>query len=147
MKPKLACQIKVRSYPERGASLELDAYGHVNHAVFLNYFEQARAEYLEQRGISFQSLWREGFFFVIARAEVDYLKPLALSDRIEISGEIASLGSTSVILIQEITKLPDKEPVCRGTFVAVFLDRQTLEPVGVPNSFRKAFLPERGGSR
>lgn len=139
MKQKLSCQIKVRSY-------ELDAYGHVNHAVFLNYFEQARAEYLEQRGISFQSLWREGFLFVIARAELDYLKPLALSDQIEILGEIIDLGTTSVILTQEITKLSDKEPVCRGKFVAVFLDRQTLEPVGVPDSFRQAFLPEGGRS-
>ncbi len=133
MKQKLTCELKVRSY-------ELDGYGHVNHAVFLNYFEQARVEYLEQRGLSFSSLWKEGFFFVIARAEIDFLKPLDMSERIEIQGEIIDVGSTSVTLQQKIFRLPEKELVCRGKFIAVFLDRHTKEPVAVAESFRKAFL-------
>jgi len=99
MKKKLSCELKVRSY-------ELDAYGHVNHAVFLNYYEQARVEYLEQRNISFESLWREGFVFVIVRAEVDYIKPLRNGERIVISGEIVNAGNTSITVNQEIYRIP-----------------------------------------
>jgi YbgC/YbaW family acyl-CoA thioester hydrolase len=138
MKRNLTCKMKVRSY-------ELDAYGHVNHAVFLNYYEQARGEYLEQAGLSFGSLWDDGFVFVIVRAEVDYIKPLAMSDQIEISGEIEEIGNTSVTLRQEIYKIPERELISRGRFTAVFLDRRTQEPAPAPESFRKAFLSQNDG--
>ncbi len=131
---ELSCELKVRSY-------ELDAYGHVNHAVFLHYFEQARVEYLEQKRLSFKSLWDEGYVFIIVRAEVDYYKPLSASDRIEIAGRIEKIGKTSVTILQEMYKLPDRPLVSRGRFVAVFTDRHTGQPVPVAQSFRAAFSP------
>ncbi|TKJ42381.1 hypothetical protein CEE37_01490 [candidate division LCP-89 bacterium B3_LCP] len=133
MKQKLSCQLKVRSY-------ELDGYGHVNHAVFLHYYEQARVEFLEQRELSFGSLLKEGYIFVIVRAEVDYIKPLCSADIIEITGKIEDTGESSVTLRQEMRKMPSGELVSKGRFVAVFLDRQTKQPTGVANSFRKAFF-------
>ena len=35
---------------------ELDSFGHVNHAVFLNYFEHARFEALERAGFAWSVL-------------------------------------------------------------------------------------------
>lgn len=135
MNPSLSAELKVRSY-------ELDAYGHVNHAVFLHYYEQARLEYLESRGISFRTWWDEGYMSVIARAEVEYLQPLEMSQRIVIPGEIEQAGETSLVLHQEILRLPDLEPVSKARFVLVFLSRQTGRPVPLPESFRKAFLSD-----
>jgi YbgC/YbaW family acyl-CoA thioester hydrolase len=135
MERKLSCELKVRSY-------ELDGFGHVNHAVFLNYYEYARVEYLEQHGLSFASLWDEGYLFVIAKAEVEFLKPLTTLDRIEITGVIDEFGSSSVRLRQEMHKLPGGELVSRGKFVAVFLDRKTQQPTQVSESFRRAFLSD-----
>jgi len=34
----------------RVASYELDSFGHVNNAVFLNYLEKARCDFLRARG-------------------------------------------------------------------------------------------------
>lgn len=138
MEQKLSCELKVRSY-------ELDGFGHVNHAVFLNYYEQARVEYLGQQSLSFESMLDEGCLFVIARAEVDYLKPLTTSDRIEITGSIDEVGNSSVVLRQEMLKLPGGELVSRGKFVAVFLDRKTQQPTRVAESFKRAFLIESNG--
>ncbi|MCX6640776.1 MAG: thioesterase family protein [bacterium] len=133
MTRKLACRLKVRSY-------ELDGYGHVNNAVFFNYYEQARVEYLEQRGLSFGSLWSEGYIFVIARAEIDYIEPLTISDKIEIVGEVTEKGNSSITIQQKIYRLPDRSLVSRGKFIAVFLDRKTMQPANVPESFQKEFL-------
>ncbi len=133
MPQKLSCELKVRSY-------ELDAYGHVNHAVFLNYFEQARVEYLEQKNMSFGSLREEGYIFIIVRAEVDYIKPLSVGDRIVIEGEITDVGNSSITIEQEIVEQSGGELVSRGKFVAVFVDRETGKPIPVPASFRSAFL-------
>jgi acyl-CoA thioester hydrolase len=133
MDQRFTTLLKVRSY-------ELDAYGHVNHAVFLNYFEQARVEFLEQQQLSFGSLWDDGYIFVIVRAEVDYLHPLLMFDEIEIHTEITGIGNTSVTLSQDTHKLPGETLVCRGKFVAVFLDKKSRKPVSVPDRFRKEFL-------
>jgi YbgC/YbaW family acyl-CoA thioester hydrolase len=135
MPRQLSCELKVRSY-------ELDAYGHVNHAVFLHYFEQARVEYLEQKNLSFKSLWEEGYVFIIVHAEVDYFEPLTVSDRIEIVGRIEKIGKTSVTILQEMFKSPERILVSRGKFVAVFTDRRTGQPVPIAESFLEAFAPE-----
>ncbi|RJP75641.1 MAG: acyl-CoA thioesterase [Candidatus Zixiibacteriota bacterium] len=132
MTPPLTCELKVRSS-------DLDAYGHVNHAAFLEYYEQARVEYLEQRGLSFPGLWQAGIGFVIARAEVDYHQPIGLSERILIEGNIESVGRTSVTLRQSMYRLPGRERVSRARFVAVFLARETGRPTPVPEAFRRAF--------
>ena len=131
-KSSTPCCLIVRSY-------ELDAYGHVNHANFLNYFEQARVEFLEQRDLSFSSLWDEGYAFVIVRAEVDYRQPLFMSDEMEIHTEIIGIGNTSVTLSQRIIKNPGNALISMGRFVAVFLDKLSRQPVRVPDRFRKEF--------
>ncbi len=132
-----ACQFRVLSY-------ELEAYGHVNHAVFLNYYEQARVEYLDQKGMSFASLREEGYLFIIVRAEVDYIRPLKTLDWIEVVGWVEEIGKSSITIRQEIYKLPAREIVSRGKFVAVFTDRNSGQPVPVPENFKRAFQPSDG---
>ncbi len=132
MAKPLTCELQVRS-------ADLDAYGHVNHAIYLQYYEQARVEYLEQCGLSFRSLWEQGYLFVIARAEVDYHQGLDLSQRITIPGEIGEMGNSSVIFMQRILLLPGEELISSARFVAVFVDRSTNRPVIVPENFRRIF--------
>ena len=46
--------IRVRSY-------ELDALGHVNHAVYLNYLEQARYDAMEAGGFPHTEVFAKGW--------------------------------------------------------------------------------------
>jgi acyl-CoA thioesterase FadM len=74
------------------------------------------------------------------RAEVDYIQPLIESERIDIVGEIEKVGKTSITILQEMFKLPDRELVCKARFVAVFVDRRSGDSTPVPESFKQAFL-------
>ena len=47
-------EIAVRSY-------ELDSFGHVNHAIYLNYFEQARFDALESGGFPLREIYARGW--------------------------------------------------------------------------------------
>lgn len=67
------CAMSVRDY-------ECDMQGVVNNAVYQNYLEHARHEYLKTRGLDFAALTREGVIVVVARAEIDYLQPLKSGD-------------------------------------------------------------------
>jgi len=50
--------IKVRFY-------ELDPYGHVNHSVYVQYFEAARVELLHEAGLSLEGMKDAGVMIVV----------------------------------------------------------------------------------
>ena len=56
---------------------DLDAMGHVNNAVYLTYFEQARIHYWNSllEGLPPEQREFRRFGFIIVRAEVDYVAP------------------------------------------------------------------------
>ena len=72
---------------------DLDAIGHVNHAKYLTYAQEARFAML-------------GFFnMVVARAEADYKAPIAEGNTfIDVTTWVESIGTSSFILVYEITK-------------------------------------------
>lgn len=55
---------------------DIDAFGHVNHAVFLTYFEEVRDEWLGRALGDPARVWA----FVVARVEIDYRRELTLDD-------------------------------------------------------------------
>ncbi|MDQ4107300.1 MAG: acyl-CoA thioesterase, partial [Actinomycetota bacterium] len=70
---------------------DVDAYGHVNNAVFLNYLEEARDRLVE-------SLFGEhAWDFVIARVAIDYRRELSQTDReVVVRCLVTGFGTSSV---------------------------------------------------
>jgi acyl-CoA thioester hydrolase len=64
---------------------ETDAQGVVHHANYLIWFEEGRSEFLRQQGCFYTDLERDGFFVIVAKAEVDYRAPSFYEDRITIA--------------------------------------------------------------
>ncbi len=126
-------EIEVRSY-------ELDSFGHVNHAVFLNYLEHARFELLREGGIPAESLPERGWGVYVVRLEIDYLKEARVGDRLLIRSRAVEFRRTSMVLAQQIllANRPDVFLVeARVTAVWVGADRR---PMRVPAEVRRAFL-------
>jgi acyl-CoA thioester hydrolase len=59
---------------------ECDMQGVVNNAVYQNYLEHARHEFLKAHGIDFAALTRAGINLVVVRAELDYKGSLTSGD-------------------------------------------------------------------
>lgn len=74
------CQLAVRDY-------ECDMQGIVNNAVYQNYLEHARHEFLKSRGLDFAQLTAEGTIVMVIRAEIDYRASLRSGDVFEVSVE------------------------------------------------------------
>jgi len=66
---------------------ELDSYGHVNHAVYLNYFEQARWELFRQADL-LQQLKEEDLLLVVIEVNVRYSREINMFDEMVIHTEI-----------------------------------------------------------
>lgn len=81
-------QIKVRFY-------ELDPYNHVNHASYVQYFESARVELLEEAGIGLSELKERGFFLVVTDLNTKFLRSAGGGDELTIETEVIEIRRAS----------------------------------------------------
>lgn len=127
-------ELQVRSY-------ELDGFGHLNHAVYLNYFETARFRALAEAGFNLASLSEKGWGIHVVRVEVDFHREAFLDDRIRIETRTRSLRNSSMTLEQVARNLfRDEAPVAEARVVVVWVgpDRR---PMRIPEEVRDAFAP------
>jgi acyl-CoA thioester hydrolase len=125
-------KLKVRSY-------ELDAQGHVNYAVYLNYLEYCRVATLEQVGLPFDVFIKKGTFIVIAEVHAKYLAPAFLGDELEISLEAISAGRTSMTFQQEVVNTTTGRKIFEADVVAVFIN-PAGKPIAIDDDFRAIFF-------
>lgn len=64
---------------------ECDMQGVVNNAVYQNYLEHARHEFLKAKGLDFAQLTAQGIHVFVIRAELDYRRPLRSGDTFTVS--------------------------------------------------------------
>ena len=124
---------------------ELDSFGHVNHAVHLNYFEHARCQVLARCGFTYDELARRGWAIHVVRVEVDYLSEVLLGDRLRIRTWAEGFRRTSMVMLQEARRDPrdgeaeaDSMPVARARVVAVWIG-ESGRPIRVPLEAKEAF--------
>jgi len=129
---KFTQTVTVRSY-------EVDVQGHVNYAVYLNYFEYARVSAMEQAGLPFQHFINKGKFVVIVEANIKYLAPAFLGDQLEITLEGIQTGRTSIKFKQEIYNQKTGVKIVEAQMVAVFINKEG-KPVPIDDDFKKLFF-------
>jgi acyl-CoA thioester hydrolase len=132
MPTTLSATVRVRTY-------ELDSFGHVNNSVYLNYFEEARSEYLKQLGVSFDDFARVGVQLVIVESYVKYLSPARYGELLRIDGSVTEFKAATLTLGYEIFCEGDGRAIASGWTRGAFLDPATNRPVRAPEPFRSAF--------
>ena len=107
--------IKVRSY-------DLDSFGHVNNAVYLNYLEAARCEYMQQRGLSFNDFKKWGALPIVGKTEIRYKSPARADDILEIRGTIHSWRRSSFGIDYQIHNSTTDKLCATARMVFAFVD-------------------------
>ena len=90
--------------------------GHVNNAVYFAYFEWARTKYWLELMDRREPL---ALTFIVARAECDFRRELALLDGIDICVRIGEMRNSSLDFVYEIRKRDGKEIAATGKVVIV----------------------------
>jgi acyl-CoA thioester hydrolase len=84
---------------------DVDAYRHVNNAVYLTYLEECRDEWLERALGTDENVWD----FVLARVAVDFKRELRLEDdSVVVHCRLERLGTSSVTTREEIRTTGDE---------------------------------------
>jgi YbgC/YbaW family acyl-CoA thioester hydrolase len=117
-------------------SYELDSFGHVNNAVFLNYLEYARTEYLLQRGLSFENFVQWQKYPLVIKVDIEYKSPARVHDKLEISGYISEWKKSSFILTYRIDNL-SRDRLCATAEVVLVFTNSKGRPIAIPPQFRE----------
>lgn len=81
---------------------ECDMEGIVNNAVYQNYLEHARHQFLLSRGIDFAEITRRGIHPVVVRAEIDYRRPLKSGDSFRVGVNLERVSRLRFAFVQDI---------------------------------------------
>lgn len=129
--PAFEVHVQVRSY-------ELDSFGHLNHAVYLQYFEFARFEALAAGGFDVRELGRRGEGVHVVRVEVDYRRETRLGDLLVIRTVARELRNSSMTLEQRALLGGDPEAVAAEARVVAVWIGSDGRPMRIPDDVRRA---------
>ena len=90
---------------------ECDLQGVVNNAVYQNYLEHARHEYLKSIGIDFAALTAQGINLVVTRVEIDYKTSLVSGDRFMVEVRPERVSPVRIGFRQNMYRLPARKVV------------------------------------
>ncbi len=106
---------KVRDY-------ECDIQGIVNNAVYQNYLEHARHEYLHFLGIDFTEYAKRGINLIVIRAELDYKYPLKSGDEFYVDVKLERVSQIRFAFLQNIYRKSDNKLIVQGKIIGTALN-------------------------
>lgn len=105
---------------------DLDAYGHVNSAVYFTYMETARVKLFRD---FFKEVSDQGIFTVVARTECNFKVPIILYDELIVTLWVAKTGKTSFDLEYRLHDSKEKTYATARTTMVCF---DSIKNVAVP---------------
>ena len=106
---------------------DIDIAGHVNNAVYFNYFNYGRMLY-------FNDLTGGGYDWnklglVLVNMNVDFYEPIFINDRIKVCTKVTTIGNKSLEMIQHIVKETEEGEIitacCKSVLVGYDYGKKT----------------------
>jgi acyl-CoA thioester hydrolase len=124
---------------------EVDMLGVCNNAVYINFFETARLEYIKAAGLMPEKgIFSDGKIFFMVRNEINYRSYAYYDDVLEVYSRISYVKNSSFGYDHLIVKQNTGEIIVDGKGVVVYVDPKTRKSTSLPESFIekvKAFEP------
>ncbi|MCK5055408.1 MAG: acyl-CoA thioesterase [Candidatus Aminicenantes bacterium] len=122
-------------------SYELDSFGHVNNATFLNYLEKARGDYMTLKGLSFKDFAKWKKIPVVTKATLVFKYPAYADDKLLIRGWISEYSTATFSLRYEIFNRDNNKLLLTGETRHVFVNEKN-RPTRIPGEFYDKFIAQ-----
>ncbi|MDF2181193.1 thioesterase family protein [Neptuniibacter sp. CAU 1671] len=117
---------------------DMDAYGHVNNALYMRYLEEARVQLIAAMGVAMDP---EGLAPVVINVGCTFLKAIVYPDTLRIDCYVEEPGRSSFMTRYKVFSSKDKvEPVAEGYAKVVWIDHRTEKSVPLPDKVRAFIL-------
>lgn len=122
MKTQFNFKFRVRGY-------EIDSFGHVNNAVYINYLEQARWEILDEINL-IKTFSESGNFLVVVETNIKYIRELKLFDCANVVSHMSKRG----FFLEFFQNIYDQEntTIAKAVVKCLFVDK-ARNPLDVPD--------------
>ena len=109
---------------------DMDAFGHVNNAMYFTYFEQLRVDWLRSLGVDHG--------LVLANVSCTYLKPLTFPAQIDVALYAGQVGNSSLDTYFTVRLATESSDLCTlGHGTIVWFDHAAGRSVPIPEVVRR----------
>ena len=119
---------------------DMDALGHLNHAIYLGYMETARVDVYTQLG--FTGIRKDmDESTILGSMDVHYLSQVKHPASLDVGHRICRVGSKSFDFLAAIFRENEEEPVCSALFKMVAFNYDLNKAIPVPDLIRQKCRP------
>lgn len=120
--------IKVRGY-------HLDLYSHVNNARYLEFLEEARWSFFEDRG-DLPRFLTSGLALIVVNINIDYRYPATMGDELGIESTVKSISNRSAVIHQRVMLAGTDKVVAEADVTFVAFDSKQNKAVQISGELR-----------
>lgn len=127
--PFFSCEIPVRWG-------DLDAYGHVNNTLYFRYFEEARFQWMLEKGLPLKSDTHP----VVVTIGCTFLRPIFYPESLRIDVFLSEPGRSSFMVTYKVyTRSQPETPAAEGYSKVVWVGAADGKSVPLPDNVRTWF--------
>jgi acyl-CoA thioester hydrolase len=133
-------------YQLRVRNFEVDSQGIVHNAIYLEYCEIGRVEYVRNLGIQLlpTGVFDSGVKINVKRNEINYEAPAMLDDLVDVYTRISYIKNSSFCFEHLVTQSQTGKLLVTQKSVQVNLNNQTGKPERLPDHLRKIITDFEG---
>jgi len=121
---------------------ECDAYGHVNHANYLRYMQEAAFESSAAAGYDVARYQAINRTWTIHESDITYLQPLAYGDSVRVKTWVSDFRRIRSRRSYELYNALSGDLAARAITDWVYLDATSLRPIAIPPEVAEAYWPD-----
>jgi acyl-CoA thioester hydrolase len=121
------------------AEEDIDLLGHASNIAFVRWIQEVAIAHSASVGLDLEAYRRLGGVFVVARHEIDYLRPALRGDALEARTWISGVTTAKCHRRTELVRKTDAEVMARGLTTWGFIEASSGRPRRIPVEVLAAF--------
>ncbi|MBI5416180.1 MAG: YbgC/FadM family acyl-CoA thioesterase [Candidatus Omnitrophica bacterium] len=114
---------------------DTDAGGVVYYANYLKYLEEARTEFLEEKGLGVEQFRRMGFLYAVRKCSLTYKSPARYGDTVVCDARLTDMTAAQLVFEQRVHDKATGRLLVEAQVTLVSL-RKDFKPAAIPDEIR-----------
>jgi acyl-CoA thioester hydrolase len=123
---------------------DIDDLGHASNIAYVRWIQDVAVAHSAAVGLDLAAYQRLGAVFVVARHEVDYLRPAFRGERLRARTWISSVTAAKCMRATEIVRAEDGVVLAKSVTTWGFVEVASGRPKRISDEVRRAFYPASG---
>lgn len=112
---------------------DVDMFGHINNAIYLQYFDLGKLRYFED--VLGKDYILKGFTAAIVNINCNFYSPSYINEELDVQTAVISFGDKSFTLEQQIVGRANRQVKCACRTIMAGIDLKTNSSTSIPRYF------------